>query len=103
MGQQCLGVGPTFVLLADQVVAGNQDIFKVHFVETVLAIDSHDRLNRDTRCFHIDQQKANALLLAHIFGGANQTKNPVGILGKGGPDLGTIDQVVVTSIFSGGR
>jgi hypothetical protein len=45
---------------------------------------------------HVDQQKADALLLLALCAGAHEAEDPVGDLGVAGPDLGAVDHVVVT-------
>ena len=102
MGQQRFGVSPTFVLLANQVSNRHSSVFKQHFIEAVLAIDSYDRLNSHTGSVHVDQQKANTLLLTHTFTSTHQTKNPICILSKCSPNLATINNVVIACIFCSG-
>ena len=54
-----------------------------------------DRLHRDTRCVHRYQDKADAFLWPDGGVGADEAEDVIGKLGMGGPDLGTVDDIVV--------
>src|SRR5690606_14813450 len=92
--EQELGVGPALVLFADPVLNRNANIFEEDFVEAVLFIDTDDRLHRDAGRLHIDEEEADPLLL---LGGAvspHKAEDHVRMLGEGGPDFLTVDDIM---------
>ena len=81
---------------ADALIDRYAHVIEVHHVEVMLAVDGDDRLNFDARRLHVEQQEADALLwFAVIERGADQAKDPVGMLSVAGPDFGAVHDIVV--------
>ena len=95
--KQRLGHRPALVLRADKVVQRHLHLVEKDFVEDVPAMKAADRSHLDARGFHVDQQKADALLRLGLIVGAHQAEHPVGVLRTAGPDLGAVDHVVISA------
>ena len=96
VGEQELRVTPASVLLTDELVRRNPDVFEEHLVDLVAAVDELDRPQRDARGVHLHQDEGDAGLLLGCVGiGAYQQEDPVGVLAERGPGLLAVDDVVV--------
>ena len=98
--EQELGVGPALVLLTDQVFDRHLHIGEEDLVDLVAhrrpsAVDQVDRVERDARRLHVDQQEGDALLTLALVGGADETEYPVGEVCVGRPDLLAVHDVVI--------
>ena len=102
MRQQCLGIGPALVLLADAIGNRHPYIVEFHFVQAVMIVDRGDGVHFYAGGFHIDQQEADTLLLFALGAGAHQTEDPVGKVGIGGPYLRACHHVVVAIAYRPG-
>ena len=94
MAEQVVGVVPALAFLADAVCRRHAHILEDDAVERMLAVDGDDRLDRDPRCLHVDQQEADALLLLFLVARAQQAENPVGMLPEAGPYFRAVDDIV---------
>ena len=95
VGQGDLGQAPALVLGAHQVLDGNLHVGQEGLVEVVAAGHLHDGTDLDARGGHVQQQVGDALLGWPFVRRADQQDAPVGDVGPGGPDLGTVDDVPV--------
>jgi hypothetical protein len=95
IAEQELGVGPALVFLTDQVLDGDADVFQEDVVDLVRAVDGDDRADGHARRLHVDQQERDAGLRLRGWIGADQTKDPVGVLRQRCPGLVPIDNVVI--------
>src|SRR6185437_5470310 len=93
--QEIFAIGPALAFLADAVRYGHADIVEEYLVDLVVAADGQDRPRGDARRFHVDQDEADAVLLALAFVGADQREHAVGVVRMRGPDLGAVDDVIV--------
>ena len=84
---------PGAIDLTQHVIVGHERIGEHHLVETGLSGHLIDRVYRDTRCFHVDQELRQSVA-AVFFGrrrGAKQSKHVVCDLRAGGPDLAAVN------------
>jgi hypothetical protein len=93
--QQRLGIGPALVLLADQVFDRHANVVELHLVQAVVVVDGLDRVDLDALGLHVDEQEADTVLLLALAAGAHEAEDPVRVLRIGGPDLGSVDHVVI--------
>ena len=97
--EQVLGVGPAHVLLADPVLDRHLHVGEEHRVHLLragaVAVGGDDRLDRDARRLHVDQQERDALLPLALVRGAHQAEDPVGGLRQRRPGLLAVDDVEV--------
>src|SRR5690606_35786986 len=70
--QQVLAVGPAPTLLADAIGDRYPHVVEEHLVDLVVATHGADRPDRDPGRLHVDQQEADAVLLARPLPGAHQ-------------------------------
>src|SRR3546814_8188563 len=56
--QQELGHRPALSLCSDEIGYGNAHVIEENLVGVVLSVDRHDRLDRDPRRFHVDEQRS---------------------------------------------
>jgi hypothetical protein len=90
--EQILGVGPALVLFADEVLDRHAHVGEKHFVDLVLAVERDDRPHFDTGRLHVDQQEADAFLLAHVGRGAHEAEDHVRVVAERGPRLLSIHE-----------
>ena len=64
--EQIFAVGPALAFLADAVGDGHAHVVEEHLVDFVVAADGQDRPCRDARALHVDQDEADAVLLASV-------------------------------------
>src|SRR5205085_9325104 len=95
---QPLGDAPAVVELDDEVLLRDFDVGEEHLGEMPLARDHLDRPYVDALRLHVDQDEADAFLLAALVG-PNKAKTPVGISASRRPDLLAIDEVVISLVF----
>ena len=96
MGEQRLSNGPALADLAHHIFGGHADIIELHLIEAVMIVDRDDRIDLDPLALHIDQDEGDAFLLLARVIGAHQAEDPVRVLGVGRPDLGAVNNEVVT-------
>src|SRR6185312_10277918 len=94
--EQIFAVGPALALFADTVGDWHAHVVEEHLVDLVIAADGQDRPRRDAGALHVDQDEGDAVLLPLALVGADQREHHVGVVGVRGPDLGAVDDVVVT-------
>src|SRR6185295_19133230 len=95
IAEQELRVGPPLVFLTDQILDRNANVLQKDVVDLVRAIDGDDRTNGHARRLHVDQEKRYAGLRLGRRIGADQTEDPVGVLGQRRPRLVAVDYVMV--------
>ena len=95
MLQQAFGDRPALVHLADQIARRHLHVFQEGFAEHRRAGNQADRSWPHAGVCHVDQQEGNAVMLAHGRVGADKTEDPVGVMRVAGPDLVTVDQVMI--------
>src|SRR6516165_2258793 len=93
--EQEFGVSPTLVLFADEVLDRNADVFEEDIVDLMRTVNGDDWTHSDARRFHIDQEKRDAGLRLGRSIGADQAKDPVGMLGERRPGLVPVDDIMV--------
>jgi hypothetical protein len=93
--QQELGVTPSGAGLADQIGDRYADVLEQHLVQRVPLVQRPHRAADDAGRSHIDQQEGDALLRFGLRVGADQSKNPVRVVGFRGPDLVAVHHEVV--------
>ena len=93
--QQELGNSPAHAFLTHQILQRYPHIGEIDLVKVMMAVNRVDRPHLDTRCFHINQQERNPLLLLDRGVGSNQTEHHVRPVGLGRPDLLAIHQIMV--------
>ena len=59
------------------------------------ARDIDDRADRYARRGHVDQQERDAFLFLALGRGPHQGEHHIGVLGVAGPNLGTVDDILV--------
>ena len=87
---------PAPVLLADDVLFRYAHVIEEHLVELVGAGHVHQRLHRDARRLHIQDEVGNPLVLGRVRVGAGEQDHPLGHMRQRGPDLLAVEDVVVT-------
>ena len=97
--QQILGVAPALVFLADTVLDRDAHVLEEHLVDFVVTGHGDDRFHAYPWRAHIDEQKTDAMLGSATIVRAHQAENVIGEVGVGRPDLGAVDDVVITSGF----
>ena len=95
MSEQCFSYRPSLVDLANNVLGGYTYVVELNFVEVVLVVDADDGIHLDSLRLHVHQDKGDAFLFFTLVTGSHQNKNPVGILGVGGPNFGAVDNIVI--------
>ena len=93
--QQAFGVCPASAFLTDSVCHRDFDVGQKNCVDAVGATKRDDGLHFHTVLLHRKEQKRNAFLSNIRIVRSCQTENPVCDVRHGGPDLGTIDDVVL--------
>src|SRR5689334_22712795 len=68
---------PALVQRPNQVFLGYGYIFEEHLVEVTVAIEQYQRPHCDPRCFHIDEEIADAVMLRRLRIRAHQQKTPI--------------------------
>ena len=102
MGEQILGDGPALALLANKIGLVRFNVVEKCLAERRRAADQLDRAGGYTGARHVEQDEADALVLAAAVIGAHQAENPVGLVGVTGPDFLAVDQVVITLVLGPG-
>ena len=97
--QQGLRHAPSAVQRADQICARYAHVVEEGLAELRLTADQFDGPHRDAGRGHVDQQEADALLFACCRVRAHEAENPVGAIGLRGPDLGAVDDEMITVDF----
>ena len=100
MLQQLFCHRPAVVERADQLARRHPYVVKKHLAKARLAADQLNRLDRDARAFHVDQDEADALLLLDGGVGAHQGVHPVSRVAVGGPDFRAVDDEVAVLILA---
>ena len=100
--QQIFRDVPTAIDGADHMRLRHAHAVEEGFTERRLAGDQQDRLGRDALGGHVEQDEADAVVLLRGRIGAHQAEDPVGVVGVGGPDLLTGDDVIVAVAFGAG-
>ena len=96
MGEQCLGNCPTLTDLTHHILGGYANIIELHLIQAVMIVDRDDRVDLDPLALHINQDEGDAFLLLARVIGAHQAEDPVRVLGVGRPDLGAINNEIIT-------
>ena len=93
MLEQLFGQRPAFAFLAHKLSHRHPHIVEEDLTETGLAADQFYGLDRDAGTLHVDQQKADAVLLLAFAAGAHQRIHPVALVSVRGPDLAPVDDI----------
>ena len=101
MAKQIFRHIPAAIDFANNLVLGHNNIVEKCLAERRVARDQLDRLGRNTRSFHVEQQEAYSLIFVRLVG-ADQTENPVGLIRIRGPDFLAIDDPMVSLILAKG-
>ena len=96
MSQQRLCNSPTLSNLTHDILRRHTDVVKLNLIKVVLVIDADNRINLDAFGLHVHQDEGNTLLLLAAVVGPNETENPVRMLSIGGPNLGAVNNKVIT-------
>src|SRR5262249_27462906 len=97
--QKSLSDGPTTIERADEVFFRHLHVGEECLAEWRIAGDELDGSDLYAGRFHIDEQKADAFVLARVVG-AHETEAPVGELCAGGPDLLAVDKIVIALVHA---
>jgi hypothetical protein len=84
--------------LTDKIGLGNDHILEKYLAKRRAAIDQLDRLGFYTRRAHVDQNEADATLLARPVG-ADQAETPVCKVRAACPDLLAVNQEAIAPIL----
>ena len=87
---------PALAALANDLVLGYSHISKEGLIKVGISGHIHQRTHFDTRSFHIEEQKRNALVLGCLRLTAHQAKYPVGDVCGTGPDFLAVDYPFIT-------
>lgn len=93
--EQVFRVGPALVLFADPVLGGHAHVGEEHFVHFVLAVERDDRAHLHAGRIHVDEQEADAFLLAHVGRGAHEAEDHVRVMAERRPSLLAVDDVMI--------
>ena len=93
--QQILAAGPAPPFLADEIGDGDFHLVEEHLIDVMVPADHHDRANGDAWGCHVNEQKADAVLLPRLVAGSDQREHAVCEVRMRCPDLGAVDDVVV--------
>ena len=103
MRQQVLSDGPAFTLFSNQVFLVGDRVIKEGFAKRGAAADQFDGASRHALLRHIEQHKADTLVLGARVVGAHKTKYPVRLICIGRPDFLAVDHIMITLVFGFGR
>src|SRR4051812_18849179 len=98
MPEQRLGQGPASVQRPEQILLGHFHVVEKGLAKSRRATERQHGLGLHTFALHVDQQKADALLLLAARIRAYQAEDPIGVLTVRGPSLLTADQEVIARI-----
>ncbi len=86
------------------MIVGDEEVGEDHLVEFELPGDLADRVHLDARLLHLDQElgQAVAAVLLGRRRGAEDRDHVVGDMGRGGPDLGAVDQIAAVGLGRAG-
>ena len=94
--EQVLGDAPALPFIAQPAGDRHPRVVEEHLIDFVVAGDTADRPHRDARRGHVDQEKADALvLLGRGLAAAHQGEHAIGEMRVGGPDLAAVDHIMV--------
>ena len=95
-GESHVGHAPAVVFRAHQAVYWDAHVLQEDLAELALPGEGRQRADLHAVETHGDAEPADAAMLAGVWIRPNQQFTIVGDLGEGGPDLVTIEHVVVT-------
>ena len=98
VAEQIFGDVPAPVLLIDEVALFSARVGEVGLAEGRVAADQLDRPRLHARLVHIEQNEADALVLRRVGISTDEAEDPVGLVGVAGPDLLTVDDIVIAPI-----
>ena len=95
VAEEILRVGPALAFLSDQVRNRHLHVLEEDLVDLVLLVQRDDRPDGDAGRVHVDEEKADALLLLHGGVGTHQAEDHVGVLGERRPGLLAVHDIVI--------
>src|SRR5579885_2099818 len=90
---------PSLVQLADEICLENLHILEERLAEGRLARDQSDRRSRDAGAFHVEENKADPLVLGRLRIRPHEAEDPVSLVGIRGPDFRSVNDEVVAAIL----
>ena len=102
IGQRGLQHAPAVVQRAQHIVGRHDGVGNEHLVEMGFVGDLAQGPHLDPGLFHGQEEEADALVLGHVPVGAGDQHAEVGHRRAGGPDLLTIDDIVIAVAVSAG-
>ena len=97
--QQPLAHRPALIQRAYHIVFSRDRVLEQRFVERGVAADQADRPHRHARLIHVDKHQADALVLGRLGIGADEGEDKIRLDGIRGPQLATVDDVMITAQF----
>ena len=95
MGEGAPSDSPTLADFADDVLVRHPSIAHEHLVEGRVVVHLQDRPGFDTLLAHVEKEVRDARVLRDIPVGAGHEDRHVGVIGRGVPDLLTVDDPLV--------
>src|SRR5580698_11668141 len=86
---------PALTFLADAIDDRNANVLEVDAIQMMNAIERNNRLDGNSCGRHVCTDETDSLLFSWVLRRARQTEYPVGPLRVGGPNLCTVQNVLI--------